>query len=282
MHQQAQQQQEQQKQQQQDQSSKSIMDQSASDRIQHSQQNEIIQNQQTNHGNIHYCQQVKDENLLKFANVTETNDQQDPQKHQQHLSRNPTSNIAKSDMTVNIQVNGSSICSSSNSMSASPSPQSSPSIFMDSISSTSSSGVNLVNNLSINQAYSSSQPSHQRKSRDLSNSSNSSSRSSSTNNRHSTNRSRGPTHMPSAKVVARKTSIDIDQMSEGPEKDEAYKERRRKNNEAAKRSRDARRAKEDDIALRAAILERENLQLKVEVSQLKQETNKLRCLLYNS
>lgn len=33
-------------------------------------------------------------------------------------------------------------------------------------------------------------------------------------------------------------------------KDDAYWERRRKNNEAAKRSRDARRAKEDEIALR--------------------------------
>ena len=84
------------------------------------------------------------------------------------------------------------------------------------------------------------------------------------------------------RVLSRTLSIDIDQMSEGPDKDEAYRERRRKNNEAAKRSRDARRAKEDDIALRAAILERENLQLKVEVAQLKQETNKLRCLLYNS
>ena len=37
---------------------------------------------------------------------------------------------------------------------------------------------------------------------------------------------------------------------EGDTKDEAYWERRRKNNEAAKRSRDARRAKEDEIALR--------------------------------
>ena len=73
------------------------------------------------------------------------------------------------------------------------------------------------------------------------------------------------------------TNID----SDNPNAD-AYKERRRKNNEAAKRSRDARRAKEDDIALRAAILERENLQLKVELSQLKIELNQLRCLLYNS
>ncbi|KAJ8309253.1 hypothetical protein KUTeg_014127 [Tegillarca granosa] len=38
-------------------------------------------------------------------------------------------------------------------------------------------------------------------------------------------------------------------------KDEAYWDRRRKNNEAAKRSRDARRAKEDEIAIRAALLE---------------------------
>lgn len=65
-------------------------------------------------------------------------------------------------------------------------------------------------------------------------------------------------------------------------KDEAYWERRRKNNEAAKRSRDARRAKEDEIAIRAAFLEQENLQLRVEVASLKNETTKLRCLLYNN
>ncbi|XP_045596275.1 uncharacterized protein [Procambarus clarkii] len=65
-------------------------------------------------------------------------------------------------------------------------------------------------------------------------------------------------------------------------KDDAYWERRRKNNEAAKRSRDARRAKEDEIAIRAAFLEQENLKLRVEVASLKTETSKLRCLLYNS
>ncbi|CAF1015289.1 unnamed protein product [Rotaria sp. Silwood1] len=62
-------------------------------------------------------------------------------------------------------------------------------------------------------------------------------------------------------------------------KDDAYWERRRKNNEAAKRSRDARRAKEDEIAIRAAILEQENIKLRLEVSQLKQETAKLRCMI---
>ncbi|XP_045187022.2 protein giant-like [Mercenaria mercenaria] len=66
------------------------------------------------------------------------------------------------------------------------------------------------------------------------------------------------------------------------QKDEAYWERRRKNNEAAKRSRDARRAKEDQIAIRAALLEQENLKLRVEVAALKTETAKLRCMLYNS
>lgn len=66
------------------------------------------------------------------------------------------------------------------------------------------------------------------------------------------------------------------------QKDDAYWERRRKNNEAAKRSRDARRAKEDQIAIRAALLEQENLKLRVEVAALKTETAKLRCMLYNS
>ncbi|XP_013400338.1 D site-binding protein [Lingula anatina] len=66
------------------------------------------------------------------------------------------------------------------------------------------------------------------------------------------------------------------------QKDQAYWERRRKNNEAAKRSRDARRAKEDEIAIRAAFLEQENLKLRVEVASLKNETAKLRCMLYNS
>lgn len=65
-------------------------------------------------------------------------------------------------------------------------------------------------------------------------------------------------------------------------KDQAYWERRRKNNEAAKRSRDARRAKEEEIAIRGAFLEQENMKLRAELSTLKSETAKLRCLLYNS
>jgi len=69
---------------------------------------------------------------------------------------------------------------------------------------------------------------------------------------------------------------------ENDTKDEAYWERRRKNNEAAKRSRDARRAKEDEIALRAAWLEQENLKLRLENAHLKQENVQLRLQIYGS
>ena len=59
--------------------------------------------------------------------------------------------------------------------------------------------------------------------------------------------------MENSVINEEKTTTTIkDNHSEGDNgiKDEAYWERRRKNNEAAKRSRDARRAKEDEIALR--------------------------------
>uniref|UniRef100_A0A336M189 CSON015312 protein n=1 Tax=Culicoides sonorensis TaxID=179676 RepID=A0A336M189_CULSO len=55
------------------------------------------------------------------------------------------------------------------------------------------------------------------------------------------------------------------------EKDESYYERRRKNNAAAKKSRDRRRFKEDEIAIRAAFLERENLELKFENAALRKQ-----------
>ncbi|XP_043676873.1 cell death specification protein 2-like isoform X1 [Vespula pensylvanica] len=66
------------------------------------------------------------------------------------------------------------------------------------------------------------------------------------------------------------------------EKDAAYWERRKKNNEAAKRSRDARRAKEDEIAIRAAFLEQENIKLKYELAALRNETAKLKCMIYST
>ena len=59
-------------------------------------------------------------------------------------------------------------------------------------------------------------------------------------------------------------------------KDAAYWERRRKNNEAAKRSRDARRMKENEVAVRASFLEQENIQLKMELVQLRTELGAMR------
>jgi leukemia factor-related protein len=62
-------------------------------------------------------------------------------------------------------------------------------------------------------------------------------------------------------------------------KDEKYWARRRKNNLAAKRSRDARRMKENQIALRADFLERESDQLKKQMEDLKRENQKLKMKL---
>ncbi|XP_016401560.1 TEF transcription factor, PAR bZIP family member a isoform X1 [Sinocyclocheilus rhinocerous] len=54
-------------------------------------------------------------------------------------------------------------------------------------------------------------------------------------------------------------------------KDEKYWQRRKKNNIAAKRSRDARRLKENQITVRAAFLERENSALRQEVAELRKD-----------
>ncbi|XP_025925195.1 D site-binding protein, partial [Apteryx rowi] len=63
------------------------------------------------------------------------------------------------------------------------------------------------------------------------------------------------------------------------QKDEKYWSRRYKNNEAAKRSRDARRLKENQISVRAAFLERENAVLRQEVLAVRQELGRYRSLL---
>ncbi|XP_058055888.1 protein giant [Anopheles bellator] len=57
----------------------------------------------------------------------------------------------------------------------------------------------------------------------------------------------------------------------GSGKDSAYYERRKKNNAAAKKSRDRRRIKEDEIAIRAAFLERENIELKFELAAARKQ-----------
>ena len=59
-------------------------------------------------------------------------------------------------------------------------------------------------------------------------------------------------------------------------KDDKYWTRRRKNNIAAKRSRDARRMKENQIAIRASYLERENDSLRKQLDESKRETKTLK------
>ncbi|XP_076866396.1 HLF transcription factor, PAR bZIP family member a [Brachyhypopomus gauderio] len=62
-------------------------------------------------------------------------------------------------------------------------------------------------------------------------------------------------------------------------KDDKYWARRRKNNVAAKRSRDARRLKENQIAIRAAFLEKENAALRLEVADLRKELGRCKNIV---
>lgn len=63
------------------------------------------------------------------------------------------------------------------------------------------------------------------------------------------------------------------------QKDEKYWQRRKKNNVAAKRSRDARRLKENQITVRAAFLERENTALRQEVAELRKDFGRCKNVL---
>nr|XP_037286142.1 LOW QUALITY PROTEIN: thyrotroph embryonic factor-like [Rhipicephalus microplus] len=63
-------------------------------------------------------------------------------------------------------------------------------------------------------------------------------------------------------------------------KDDKYWARRQKNNIAAKRSREVRRVKENQIVLRASYLEKENIALREEVHKLQQENDVLRKRLH--
>lgn len=67
-------------------------------------------------------------------------------------------------------------------------------------------------------------------------------------------------------------------------KNEKYWSRRNKNNVAAKRSRDARRLKENQIAVRSTFLERENAALRQEVAELRKDCGRCKkiMLLYEA
>jgi len=58
-------------------------------------------------------------------------------------------------------------------------------------------------------------------------------------------------------------------------KDDRYWQRRKKNNVAAKRSRDARRVKENQIAMRASFLESENYELREKYNEILKENEEL-------
>ncbi|XP_051899054.1 thyrotroph embryonic factor-like [Pristis pectinata] len=72
---------------------------------------------------------------------------------------------------------------------------------------------------------------------------------------------------------AKKTYVPPDQ------KDDRYWTRRKKNNLAAKRSRDARRLKENQITVRAAFLEKENSALRLEVAELRKEVGRYKNII---
>ena len=62
-------------------------------------------------------------------------------------------------------------------------------------------------------------------------------------------------------------------------KDPTYWSRRQKNNKAAKRSREAKRVKENQITMRTAFLEEENIRMRADVNKLMAENKHLRVRL---
>lgn len=77
----------------------------------------------------------------------------------------------------------------------------------------------------------------------------------------------------SKKIRGAKQSIPDDQ------KDEKYYERRKRNNMAAKKSRDARKMREQDTAVGARVTEQENSILRVQLATLRHEANALKALI---
>ena len=90
-----------------------------------------------------------------------------------------------------------------------------------------------------------------------------------------------------------KTDLSVsDDKINSSSKDQGYWEKRRKNNEAARRSRNVRKAKEQETALRAEFLEKENERIKMQLSLMTSHivscncqphaTNQLKLCLQNN
>ena len=85
-----------------------------------------------------------------------------------------------------------------------------------------------------------------------------------------------PLQPPSGTMMQRRLPPRVD------DRDDAYRERRRKNNEAAKRSRDTRRFKELQVAAQAERLAEENLQLKAEIAVLRSQLGYLHRMMLDN
>ena len=83
---------------------------------------------------------------------------------------------------------------------------------------------------------------------------------------------------PAGKKKKEDSSTDDDANNE-PTQRESYWERRKKNNASAKKSRDARKARELEMQIKAAFLERENLRMLTQLMMIQQENECLKRVL---
>ena len=83
----------------------------------------------------------------------------------------------------------------------------------------------------------------------------------------------------SAKNKRKESTLEDDLAAIGPRERESYWERRKKNNASAKRSREARKARELQTQIKAAFLERENLRIHAQLMIVQQENACLKRVL---
>ena len=77
----------------------------------------------------------------------------------------------------------------------------------------------------------------------------------------------------------KEVAVEDDHTGNGPEERESYWERRKKNNTSAKKSRDARKARELETQIKAAFLERENVRIHAQLMIVQQENACLKRVL---